>query len=152
MPRARTIVLTLALAGCAALWVTLSRTPELRVNGRTVTPSVPPFVTADDHLFLPIRSLARSVGGSILLDGRRHEIILRRGRTVLRFRLGDRFANLNGRSIELDRAPFIVRGRTMIDAEVASRAFAVHVAYERAKNRVDILTPELNFQRGATPR
>ncbi len=152
VPRARTILLTCSLAAFAALWLALAQRPELRVNGRVVNPRVAPFVTADDHLYLPVRGIARRVGGEVELDSAKREVILLRGRTVVRFRIGDRFANLNGRAIELSRAPFVLHGRTMVDAAIVSRAFAVHVAYEKAKNRVDILTPGLNFQGAVKPR
>ncbi len=151
VPRARTVLLTCALAGFTALWLALAQRPELRVNGRVVNPRVAPFVTADEHLFLPVRGIARRVGGRIELVPAKREVILIRGRTVVRFRIGDRFANLDGRAIKLSRAPFVLHGRTMVDAAIISRAFAVHVAYEKARNRVDILTPGLNFQSVAKP-
>ncbi len=112
----------------------------MSVDGQRIVADVAPVTTAN-AAYLPIRAISEATGGLTTFDEPTRTITVRRGADVLKLKLGERVAHLNGRRILLSRAPFTVRGRAMVLSSVIADAFGSSVRYDRRQAKVDVRTP-----------
>ncbi|MDQ2680494.1 MAG: copper amine oxidase N-terminal domain-containing protein [Candidatus Eremiobacteraeota bacterium] len=136
--------LTLAITAVVALAVSLvlafSNPAEVRVDGQNLISDVPP-VTHLDHVYVPLRAVADALGADIGFEKRTGSLEVMRNGQVLKLRVGDPHASLNGMKMTLKHPVFIVRGRVMIGLKAISRAFGVRVSYDKRSARIDVNTP-----------
>jgi hypothetical protein len=92
-------------------------------------------------VYLPVRAVTEAAGARTSYDPRSGDVTVRRGNDVLRMRVGDRHAELNGTPIQLTHAPFTVRGRAMVRGSDLAAALSSSVRYDPGRNRVDLRTP-----------
>jgi hypothetical protein len=140
LPSRRLVVTTAIVATIAAGSMALSRPASLTVDGQRILSDVPPVTQAHDA-FVPLRAVAEGLGADTNYDPKTGTVELIRGTDVLRMRLGDNHATLNGSSMTLHQAPFAVQGRTMVALAVIARAFGSKVRYDRTRANIDVLTP-----------
>lgn len=140
LPSRRLVATTAIVATIAAGSMALSRSASLTVDGQRIPSDVPPVTQAHDA-FVPLRAVAEGLGADTKYDPKTGTVELIRGNDVLRMRLGDNHATLNGSSMTLRQAPFAVQGRTMVALAVIARAFGSKVRYDRTRANIDVLTP-----------
>jgi len=140
LPSRRLVVGTAVVATIASLVMAWSRPASLTVDGQRIASDVPPVVTQGHEAFVPLRAVATAMGADLNYDGKTDSIELARGNDVLRMRLGDTHATMNGKKVTLQRAPFEVRGRTMVGLGVIARAFGSRVSYDRQRANIDVIT------------
>jgi hypothetical protein len=131
---------TAGIALTASLALALSQPAILDVDGQRVVSDVSP-VTTGGVAYLPLRAVSEAAGAVMSFDARTSEVTLRRGTDVLKLKLGDRSATLDGRSIELKNAPFTVHGRAMVRGSDVALALASAVKYDAVRGRIDVRTP-----------
>jgi hypothetical protein len=140
LPSRRLVVTTTIAATIVAASMALSRPTSLTVDGQRIVSDVPP-VTQAHEAFVPLRAVAEGLGADTNYDPKTDTVELIRGNDVLRMRVGDTHATLNGKKMTLHQAPFAVRGRTMVALTVIARAFGSKVRYDRTRANIDVLTP-----------
>ena len=148
-PSFRSLVLAAAIATIGSAVLAFSRPVDIVVDGQRVESDVPPVSTADNHVYVPIRSLADALGAQTSVDGQNIYVV--RGTQSLRLRVGDAKASVNGMPLTLEHAPFRVRGRVMVGLRAIARAFDVHAAYDARTARVDVMTPGIGEAAPAVP-
>ena len=131
---------TAGIALTASLALALSQPAILDVDGQRVVSDVSP-VTTGGVAYLPLRAVSEAAGAVMSFDARTSEVTLRRGSDVLKLKLGDRSATLDGRPIELKNAPFTVHGRAMVRGSDVALALASAVKYDAVRGRIDVRTP-----------
>jgi len=131
---------TAAIALTASLALALSQPAILDVDGQRVVSDVAP-VTAGGVAYLPLRAVSEAAGAATNFDPRTDELTVRRGTAVLRMKIGDRHATLDGRPIALKNAPFTVHGRAMVRSSDIALALGSAVRYDAARGRIDVRTP-----------
>lgn len=140
-PSSRTLVSIAVLALVVSVVLAFSRPVEMLVDGVRVESDVPPVTTVNNkNVFVPVRTFAEALGAQTLSgdDGR---IDLVRGNKSLRLRVGDAHATFNGMPLTLHHAPFLVRGRVMVELKAVAGAFNVRATYDPRTARIDVLTP-----------
>ncbi len=140
LPSPSIVVVTLVAATLAATGMFFARPATLMIDGRRIATDVPPVTRAHDA-FVPLRAVADGLGAQASFDPKTREVALVRGRTVLRMKLGEKEATLNGAAIVLAHAPFSLRGRTMVGPGLIERAFGSKVRYDGARANVDVVSP-----------
>jgi len=140
LPSRRVVVTTAVLATVAAAAMAISRPTSLTVDGQRIISDVPPVTQARDA-FVPLRAVADGLGADMDYDAKTQTVQLSRGGDVLRMRLGEAQATLNGKPLTLAHAPFEVRGRTMVGLGVIARAFGSQVRYDSSHANIDVVTP-----------
>jgi hypothetical protein len=140
LPSRRVVVTTAVLATVAAAAMAISRPTSLTVDGQRILSDVPPVTQARDA-FVPLRAVADGLGADMDYDAKTQTVQLSRGGDVLRMRLGEAQATLNGKPLTLAHAPFEVRGRTMVGLGVIARAFGSQVRYDSTHANIDVVTP-----------
>jgi|SRR5579863_7884625 len=139
-PAWTTLVAVAVLALAASTLLVLGRPVEMTVDGVRVESDVPPVTTINHRIFVPVRSFAEALGAQTLSDGD-GRIDLIRGNQSLRLRLGDVHAVFNGMPLTLQHAPFLVRGRMMVEMHALAVAFDVRARYDARTARIDVQTP-----------
>ena len=138
----RSLLFVAAVALIASALVAFARPVIMTVDGQRIESDVPPVtIPATNRIFVPLRTMADALGAETALDEKTGRIDVTRGRELLRLQLGDKHAALDGMPMTLKTAPFLVRGRIMIDANALGRAFGVRVTYDPRTSRIDVITP-----------
>src|SRR5579875_25100 len=129
LPSRKLVAVTAFVATIASLFCALGQPVTLSVDGQRIVSDV------------PIRAVAEGLGGTTSYDPKSGNIVVIRGSDVLRLKIGSVHARLNGNTMTLKRAPFVVRGRAMVGLNVVKRAFGSVVAYDRRDSTIDVMTP-----------
>lgn len=140
LPDGKLVTATAAVALIASLSVALSTPATMNVDGQRIVADVAPVTTAG-HAYLPIRAISDASGAVTTFDAATGNIVVQRGADILRMKLGDKHARLDGRTIELANAPFTVRGRAMVPSAIVAQAFGSTVRYDARRAKVDVRTP-----------
>lgn len=141
LPDRRIVVVTALVALIASLFSALGQTAQLSVDGQKIVADVPPVTTQAGRAYVPIRAVAEGLGGTASFDAKTGTVVVVRGTDVLKMRVGDVHAKLNGNKMTLHNAPFLVRGRAMVGLNVVKRAFGSVVGYDRHDRLIDVTTP-----------
>ncbi len=138
--------------GIAAL-LAFSRPIVVLVDGERVESDVAPVTTASDRAYVPLRSIADALGAETEADAKGGITVVLGGQ-VLRVRVGDAHATLDGMPLTLKHAPFRVRGRVMISLDAIARALHVRATYDPRQARIEVRTPGIGQapQPGAAPQ
>ncbi len=140
LPSLRLLLGTAVVASTASLALAVSRPAQVSVDGQRVVSDVAPVTTAG-AVYLPVRAVTEAAGARTTYDPRSGDLTVRRGNDVLKMRVGDRRATINGEPIRLTHAPFTVRGRAMVRGSDLAAALGSSVRYDPRRNRVDVRTP-----------
>jgi hypothetical protein len=138
-PGSRTLVSVALLALFASAMLAFARPVEMTVDGVGVESDVPPVTTANDRVFVPIRSFAEALGAQTSGEDGRIDVV--RGSQSLRANVGEVRATVNGTPLTLAHAPFLVRGRIMVELDAVARAFNVRARYDARTARISVFTP-----------
>ena len=139
LPGRNVVIATALVATVASMVMAASRPASLTVDGQRIVSDVPP-VTPAHEAFVPLRAVAEGLGADMDYDAKTGEVVLTRGNDVLRMRVGDGHATLNGKKVALAHAPFEVRGRTMVGLGLIAKAFGSQVRYDRTQSNIDVVT------------
>jgi len=140
LPELKLLAATAAIATIASLALAASTPATMSVDGQRIVADVSP-VTSAGQAYLPIRAISEASGGATTFDPLTQTIVVQRGSDVLKMKLGERTALLNGQRISLNHAPFTVRGRAMVPSAIVAQAFGSSVKYDARRSRVDVHTP-----------
>jgi hypothetical protein len=140
LPEGRLLALTAVTALVASLMFALSTPATISIDGQRIASDVAP-VTTPVGTYLPLRAVAEAAGAQASFDDATGAVTLRRGSDTLVMRPGHAKAILNGRAIELARAPFTVRGRMMVAGATITRAFGSTVRFDSRHDRVIVRNP-----------
>lgn len=102
---------------------------RLYINGKEKMSDVAPTVI-NGRTFLPLRVIGEGLGGTVSYDDKTETVtILRNGKTV-NFTIGAATVTTDGTTSEIDAAPFIENGRTMVPVRAIAEGFGMHVHYD----------------------
>jgi hypothetical protein len=149
-PAWTTLITTAVVALAVSMTLAFSRPVEIRVDGQRLISDVAPVSTSSDKVYVPVRALGDALGAETHYNAQSGQIAVIRGDQILKVRVGDEHATLNGMPMTLKRAPFLVRGRVMINVKTIARAFGVQVTYDAKTARIDVETPGV-IEAGAQP-
>jgi hypothetical protein len=142
LPSRSIVAGTLIAATVAATGLFFARPAAVEINGRRIVTDVPP-VTRAREAFVPVRAVAEGLGAAASFDPKTREVSIERGHRVLRMKLGEKNATLDGDPIVLSQAPFALRGRAMVASAAIERAFGPRIRYDSARAKIDVVSREL---------
>ncbi len=140
LPSWRLIAATAVVAAIASASLAFSRPAVMEIDGQQIVSDVAPVI-AGGVAYLPVRVVDDAAGAITSFDPDRREIVVRRGTSTLAMKIGDRWATLNGRPVELAHAPFTVHGRAMVRGIDVAAVLASAVHYDARRDRIDVRTP-----------
>ncbi|HEY8343298.1 MAG TPA: copper amine oxidase N-terminal domain-containing protein, partial [Calditerricola sp.] len=110
------------------------------VNGVEKTADVAPYIK-DGRTFLPVRYVAEALGVSsdnILWDAATKTVTLFKGDRVVKLKIGSKVLYVNGTAINMDVAPEIKDGRTMLPLRWVGTALGVTVEWDEEARTVTV--------------
>ena len=144
------LLLSLALIGvfmassCAKEVFTLEMqidNPIMTVNGtkQEIDPGMGTTpVIRDERTLVPIRAIIEAMGGTVGWDQETQTVILNYGEDEIRLIIDSTTAYLNDEAKELDSAPVIINGRTMLPIRFIAESFKFDVEWTQDTQTVTI--------------
>lgn len=146
LPAKRAIQLLLLLIGCVALSLSLLCVPacadapvKVVLNGKPLVFDVQPAVVKG-RTMVPMRAIFEELGAIVNWDGDNEIVTAVKGMDVVKAAIGDENIQINGDYKEMDIAPFVENGRTLVPVRFISEAFGCDVVWDGATNTVNITT------------
>jgi len=107
------------------------------LNGMQLQMDVAPEIVSG-RTFVPIRLVAETFGAEVGWDGNLREVTIKQDTKVIKLRIGSKTATIDGKSYELEAAPYIKSGRTMVPIRFISEALGLSVYWEPQRQLVYI--------------
>ncbi|MBS3873304.1 MAG: hypothetical protein KGZ92_06820 [Firmicutes bacterium] len=110
------------------------------VNGRALVTDVAPEIRGGRTL-VPFRAIFESLGATVEWDERTATVRGTRGHITVTLPIGQRMAFVNGAPVNIDVAPQIISGRTMVPGRFVAETLGSNVEWNAATNTVAITSP-----------
>ena len=133
------LVMTATLAAPALAASSAPAPVSLYLDGRSIisTDDAQPEIK-DGRTMLPIRALAERLGADVGWDAAARQVTLTRAGVTIVMTVDSRTASVNGKTMEMDVAPYIKDGRTLLPARYVAEFFGQKVDWDGEKRRVDV--------------
>ena len=126
-----------------ALAASPSRASRITINvdGRMliIPDGVSPEIK-DGRTMVPIRAVSEALGADVGWDQTTKQVTLERAGVTIVMTVDSKTAYVNGEPVEMDVAPYITNGRTLIPARYVAEFFGQKVDWDGAANTVVIDT------------
>jgi DNA-binding beta-propeller fold protein YncE len=120
--------------------------PKAKINGKelwidSTNPSVVPLILPPGRTFVPIRFISEAFGAEVQWDGstRTVRIYLEAKDVRVTLQIDNKTARINQNIVNLDAAPQILNGRTMVPLRFIAEAFSAQVLWDAAEQRITIV-------------
>ncbi|MFA4931773.1 MAG: stalk domain-containing protein [Caldisericia bacterium] len=110
---------------------------DMEVNGLTRKLDAAPFIK-DGRTLLPIRALIEALGGSVEWNATTKTATVALGSRTIALTIGSTTALVNGKSITLDVAPMIVKGRTFLPLRAVAENIGLDLAWEPISRTISL--------------
>lgn len=91
---------------------------------------------------VPMRAIFEALGMSVEWNNNEKSVTATKGDKVVKLVIGEKVMELNGKKVELNVAPFIENGSTMVPVRAVSESVDATVEWKGDKNTVEITTAE----------
>ena len=138
MKKLLAFLLSLAMAATLAVPAFAASTPVvLWLDEQPITGAneVPPEIRGG-RTMIPIRVLAERLGADVGWDQAARQVTLERAGVTILMTVGSKTAYINGKAVEMDVAPYITGGRTLIPARYVAEFFGQKVDWDGETRRV----------------
>ena len=122
------------IVGLAALPVTAA-TVNVVVNGQTVGFDQPP-IQQSGRVFVPLRGVFERLGATVVYDN--GTINAQGNGRSIALRIGSTQATVNGQTVYMDVAPFLIGGRTLVPLRFVAQALGAGVQWNQSNSTVYI--------------
>jgi len=102
---------------------------ELRVEGSIMETDSAPFI-AVYRVMVPVREIANALGADVSWNEEKRAVEVAQGEYHLTLFIGERHASVNGKDVQLEVAPVIVKGRAMVPARVLADGLQVPISWD----------------------
>lgn len=110
---------------------------ELYLDGRPLEMDVEPEVRSQ-RTMVPIRAVAEALGADVSWVGETQQVVMTRADSTVVMTLGQTAAQVDGRTVEMDVAPYATQGRTLIPARYVAEFFGQRVTWDNDTRRAEI--------------
>lgn len=114
--------------------------PVITVDGagRNIDESNTVPTIINDRTYIPVRGLIEAIGGSAQWDNDTKTAVLNYGSDEIRLTIDSTTAYYNNTAVEIDTAPVIVNGRTMLPARFIAESFGFDVEWDSESKTITI--------------
>jgi len=127
--------LTFAMLGGLAVTPAAAQSVNVVVNGATITFDQPPIERAG-RVFVPLRGVFERLGASVVYAN--NDINAQGNGRSVHLHIGSTQATVNGQTVIMDVAPFLVGARTLVPLRFVAQALGANVNWSQSNNTVYI--------------
>jgi thiosulfate/3-mercaptopyruvate sulfurtransferase len=129
------------LLGVVAYQPPVAAMPAIRIviDGKPMAPEVAP-VKRDGRVLVPFRALFEAFDAEVGWHEATRTVTGRRGDTVISLNIGRNVAVVDGRNVNLDVAPIVIGGRTLVPLRFVSENLGAEVSWNEATRTVNIVS------------
>ncbi len=127
--------LTAALIGGFGLAPVQAQSVNVVVNGGTITFDQPPIERAG-RVFVPLRGVFERLGATVVYAN--NDINAQGNGRSVHLHIGSTAATVNGQTVYMDVAPFLVGARTLVPLRFVAQALGANVNWNASNNTVYI--------------
>lgn len=109
----------------------------MNVNGSNIIMDVAPYIKAG-RTYVPVRYLGDALGATTAWDAATKTVTVTKGDKTVVLVIGSTIAKVNGADVQMDVAPEIVNGRTMLPARWVAEGLGYQVGWNAALQQVVI--------------
>ncbi|MCS7462518.1 N-acetylmuramoyl-L-alanine amidase [Paenibacillus doosanensis] len=102
---------------------------QLFLNGKPLVAEVPPRIIKDNTV-VPVRIIAESLGSKVKWDEKSRKVTIDKSGVSIQLFIDKQSALVNNESFELETAPTIVDGNTLLPLRFVSEQFGVDVTWD----------------------
>lgn len=110
---------------------------ELYLDGRPLEMDVEPEVR-DQRIMVPVRAVAEALGADVNWVEETQQVVMTRANSTVVMTMGQTAAQVDGRTVEMDVAPYATQGRTLIPARYVAEFFGQNVTWNNDIRRAEI--------------
>jgi len=111
------------------------------INGQTKTLEAPPIISSG-RTMVPLRFIGEIFGAEFEYEPITKTIDITFGSDKITMQIGKKTAVVNGKQVELDVAPYIVNGRTLVPIRFILETFGADVVWDGTTKTVTIIYPK----------
>lgn len=143
---------TILIALLLSIGIAAENPITVTLDGTAIEFDVEPSII-DGRTMVPLRAIFEAMGAEVLWDGSTQKITAQDNRALVIAKIGERELTVNGKPIELDVAPQIVNGRTLVPVRFVAESFGADVKWD-AETRTASITkmPDKQFSEFPTHR
>lgn len=108
------------------------------VNGQEKQMDTSPFIK-DGRTLLPIRYVSETIGASVKWDENLQMITITLGDKTVMLWIDKNYALVNGSSVQIDVAPFIKDGRTVLPVRFVGESLGLSINWDEQKGEVTLI-------------
>lgn len=123
------------LASLNRSWEDYNSHVEIFLDGRALDMDVPPEIR-NQRTMVPIRAVAEAIGADVEWVQDTQQIVMTRAGSTVTMTLNSTTADIDGRAVEMDVAPYATAGRTLIPARYVAEFFDQKVDWDGTKRQV----------------
>jgi hypothetical protein len=114
-------------------------TPDIlvKVNDKSIVFDVKPKII-NDRTMVPLRAIFEELGAQVTWDAETKTIYGSKGRNIIILQIDNIKAFINSAEVELDVAPQIIDGRTLVPTRFIAEALGADVTWDAENNSVII--------------
>ena len=111
--------------------------PSLIVLGEVINGVDSPIIDKG-KAYVPIRAVSEALGYSMDYDSKTKVIEIKKGKFFIKLTVGNKNANVNGKKVELDKAPYLMNGRAYVPETFIYSGFCISSEFNKDLNAVKI--------------
>ncbi len=131
------LLFTVPVCGVQASSFSGDQTIAVYVDGRRLHTDVPPTLVSGRTL-VPLRVIFEVLGARVDWKPENREVTAVKGDTSVTLLVGNRLARVNQQVLELDVAPVVLKGRTLVPVRFVSASLGAQVEWDGRTRRVTI--------------
>lgn len=139
MKKILSLLLTMFLLISATTTVMASNDIKVKIDGQQIAFDVPPQIIKG-RTMVPLRAIFEALGATVDWDEHTHTVRSTKGDITVSLTVNYPRIDINGEDVQLDSAPKIVNGRTLVPVRAISEAFKADVEWVESERTVVITT------------
>lgn len=122
---------------------------SMQVMGKTLTGIDPPLIQSG-KVYVPMRAAAEALGYTVTYNPNTRIMDIKKGNQSIRLTIGSVNTVINGKTVKIEKAPFLSNGRAYVPINYIKTAFGIEAKYDSSKKIVSIGQAE-STQKTETP-
>jgi len=131
------ISITTGTAYAATLQSSKGSTLSMQVMGKTLSGIEPPLLL-DGKVYVPIRFAAEALGYTVTYNPTTRIMDIKKDNQSIRLTIGSVNTIINGKTVKIEKAPFLNNGRAYVPMSYIKTAFGVEIKYDSNNKSVII--------------